>query len=70
MPVTIRKVNGYKVSTPGGTKAKNTSATKAVKQKRLLQAVEYGWKPSGAKGRGVSEKALRKVAMKRRAAKK
>ena len=55
MPVTIRKVKGgHRVSTPGGVKAKSTTKTKAESQKRLLNAVEHGWKPTGktAKKRG------------------
>lgn len=46
MPVTVKKVNGYRVSTPGGVKAKNTTKKKAESQKRLLNAVEHGWKPT------------------------
>ena len=46
MPYKIRKVKGgYSVSTPHGTKAKKTTKKKAVKQVRLLRAVEHGWKP-------------------------
>lgn len=46
MPARIRKVKGgYRVSTPTGTKAKKTSLKKAKAQKRLLNAVEHGWKP-------------------------
>jgi hypothetical protein len=47
MPVKIRKTNkGYRVSTPNGIKAKNTIKNKAEAQKRLLNAVEHGWKPN------------------------
>ena len=46
MPATITKVNGYRVSTPGGVKAKNTTKAKAKKQKRLLNAIDHGWKPT------------------------
>lgn len=47
MPVKIRKgKRGYTVSTPGGVKAKGTTKEKAEAQKRLLNAVEHGWKPS------------------------
>ena len=49
MPVKIKKVDGYKVSTPGGVKAKNTTKTKAKAQKRRLYAVDHGWKPTGKK---------------------
>lgn len=51
MPVTIRKLKdgSYRLSTPGGVKAKRTTKKKAEAQKRLLQAVEHGWKPTGKK---------------------
>ena len=45
MPVKITKVDGYKVTTPHGTKAKRTTKKKAEKQKRLLNAIEHGFKP-------------------------
>jgi len=52
MPVKITKTDHkYKVSTPSGTKAKGTTKAKAEKQKRLLNAVEHGWKPTGKKSR-------------------
>lgn len=51
MPVKIRKVNGYRVSTPGGVKAKSTTKGKAEAQRRLLRGVDHGWKPTGKKGR-------------------
>jgi len=46
MPVKIRKVNGYRVSTPNKVTAKRTTKKKAKAQKRLLNAVEHGWKPT------------------------
>jgi hypothetical protein len=47
MPVSIRKGRGgYSVRTPGGVKAKKTTKKKAEAQKRLLNAIEHGWKPS------------------------
>ena len=49
MPVRIEKKDGYRVSTPGGVKAKHTSFRKAMSQKRLLNAVDHGWKPTGKK---------------------
>lgn len=49
MPVKIRKVNGYRVSTPGGVKAKRTTKKKAEAQARLLRGIDRGWKPT--KGR-------------------
>jgi len=51
MPVKIKKVNGYRVSTPGGVKAKHTTKAKAKSQARLLRAVDHGWKPTGKKKR-------------------
>lgn len=51
MPVKITKLPSgkVKVSTPGGTKAKATTMEKAKAQERLLNAVEYGFKPTGKK---------------------
>lgn len=50
MPEKITKVKGgYRVSTPGGVKAKKTSRKKAKSQVRLLRAVEHGWRPTGKK---------------------
>lgn len=49
MPVQIKKVDGFRVSTPGGVKAKKTTKKKAKAQKRLLHAVDHGWKPTGKK---------------------
>ena len=36
----------YRVSTPRGTKAKHTTKAKAEKQKRLLNAIDHGFKPT------------------------
>ena len=49
MPVSIKSVGKGKVSvsTPGGMKAKRTTPAKAARQKRLLYAVDHGWKPTG-----------------------
>jgi len=43
MPVKITKIAGgkYRVSTPGGTKAKHTTKKKAMAQERLLNAMEH-----------------------------
>jgi hypothetical protein len=51
MPVKTRKLKSGKVrvSTPGGVKAKAATPAKAKAQKRLLLAVEHGWKPTGTK---------------------
>ncbi len=53
MPVKVSKTSKgkYKVSTPGGVKAKGTTKEKAESQERLLNAVEHGWKPTGKKAR-------------------
>ncbi len=53
MPVRIKKLKSGKVrvSTPGGVKAKKTTLKKAKAQKRLLQAVEHGFKPTGKKAK-------------------
>jgi len=48
MPVKIKSVGKGKVQvrTPGGVKAKRTTPENAHAQKRLLDAIEHGWKPS------------------------
>ncbi|MBU0976798.1 MAG: hypothetical protein KKD18_00095 [Nanoarchaeota archaeon] len=51
MPVKIKKVDGFRVSTPGGVKAKSTTKKKAKAQKRLLQGVKHGWRPTGKPAR-------------------
>ena len=54
MPAKERKnkKGGYTVTTPGGVKSKNTTKTKADAQKRLLNAVDHGWKPTKGKRGG------------------
>lgn len=48
MPETIRKVKGgFRVSTPGGVKAKHTTKAKAEAQAKLLRAIDHGFKPTG-----------------------
>jgi len=42
MPYKIRKVDGYKVTSPHRTHAKGTSKRKAQAQVRLLRGVEHG----------------------------
>lgn len=44
-PVKIKKVDGYRVITPRGVKAKSTTKKKAEAQKRLLQGIEHGMRP-------------------------
>ena len=47
MPAKIKKVKGgYKVTTLSSVKAKKTTLKKARKQRRLLNAVDHGWRPS------------------------
>lgn len=56
-PVTVKKVDGYRVSSPTSIHAKNTTRAKAKAQKRLLNAVEHtNWRPTGrrATSRGTS----------------
>ena len=47
VPVKIRKTKSgkYRVSTPAGVKSKGTTKAKAESQRRLLNAVEHGFKP-------------------------
>lgn len=49
MPVKTSKLAGGKVrvATPGGVKARATTPAKAAAQKRLLNAIDHGWKPTG-----------------------
>ena len=55
MPVRITKVDGFRVSTPSGVKAKNTTRKKAKAQKRLLNAVEHGFEPTGKQAQTHNE---------------
>ena len=49
MPAKIKKTSGgkYQVKTPNAVHAKGTTKGKAVKQQRLLNAIDHGWKPTG-----------------------
>ena len=60
MPVKVAKKNGYRVSTPGGVKAKSTTKAKAMAQANLLRAVEHGWKPTGKPARAPARSRSRK----------
>ena len=57
MPAKSRKITRgknkgkYRVSTPKGVKSKATTKKKAESQKRLLNAIDHGWKPTGKKGK-------------------
>ena len=55
MPVKIKKVDGYQVRTDG-VKAKSTTKAKAERQRRLLEGVERGWKPTGRKAIDLRKK--------------
>lgn len=65
MPVTVAKSgkrDGYRVSTPGGVKAKNTSLVKAARQQRLLNAIDHGFRPTGKSAtRKINEERLRRT---------
>jgi len=48
VPVKVKEVDGkFRVSTPNAVHAKGTTKEKAESQKRLLNAVEHGWRPTG-----------------------
>lgn len=51
MPAKVTKTDSgkYKVSTPNQVHAKATTKEKAESQKRLLNAIDHGWRPSGKK---------------------
>jgi len=58
MPYKIGKVkgDGYRVTSPHGTKSKGTTKEKAQKQVNLLRGVEHGWKPTGKKAKRSAKK--------------
>lgn len=60
MPYKMKKVDGYKVTSPRRTHAKSTTKKKAQRQMNLLRAVEHGWTPIGAKARDLRKKAKSK----------
>jgi hypothetical protein len=49
MPVKIKKLknNRFQVATPNMVHAKSATLENAMAQKRLINAVEHGWKPTG-----------------------
>jgi len=55
MPAKVRKITRgkkkgkYRVQTPEGVKAKGTTKEKAEAQRKLLESVKHGWKPTGRK---------------------
>lgn len=54
MPAKVTKVKGgYRVSTPNAVHAKHTTKRKAEAQKRLINAIDHGFKPTRKRrGRG------------------
>ena len=48
MPIKVKKVNGYQVSTPNKIHARHTTKAKAQAQARLLYGIEHGWTPTNA----------------------
>lgn len=68
MPVSVKKTDGYRVSTPGGVKAKSTTKAKAQRQANLLRAVEHGWRPTGRPARDVLARRARMRRRRRRRA--
>jgi len=66
VPVSTRKVDGYRVSTPGGVKAKGTTKAKAGRLANLLRAVEHGWKPTGKPARDKQKGALKHYLQRRK----
>jgi len=65
MPVTTKKVDGYRVSTPGGVKAKSTTKIKAERQANLLRAIEHNWKPTGKPARDIVKSYVKRHGKKR-----
>lgn len=60
MPVKIKKTgSSYRVSTPGGVKAKHTTKKKAESQKRLLNAIDHD--PTFKPHRDAMKKAVTKT---------
>jgi len=49
MPVTTTKTNGFTNRTPGGLKGRHMTKKNAMAQKRLLNAIDHGFKPTGKK---------------------
>lgn len=49
MPVRIKKLKSgrYRVSTPGGVKARSTSKKKALAQEKIINMREHGITPKG-----------------------
>lgn len=56
MPYTIKKTDGYRVSSPHRVHAKGTTKKKAEAQVRLMQGIEHGWKPTGKRPRTLKRR--------------
>lgn len=63
MPARTKRLKSGKVQvrTPGGVKAKGTTPIKAARQKRLLNAIDHGFKPTGKKAKPMSQATARKI---------
>lgn len=62
MPVVTRKTkSGYTNRTPGGVKGRGMTKTNAMRQKRLLNAVEHGWKPTGKPAEDIKKRVMSPV---------
>lgn len=59
MPVRVRKMNGYRVTHGGKVSAKKTTKAKAERQRRLLEGVRRGWRPTGRKAIDIRKRAVR-----------
>lgn len=62
MPVTTRKLKSgrYSNRTPGGVKGKSMTKENAMRQKRLLNAIDHEFKPTGHPARDKMHKAVLK----------
>jgi len=57
MPAKVTKTDGkYRVTHGGKTSAKGTTKAKAEGQRRLLEGIDRGWVPTGAKARAKKKK--------------
>lgn len=62
MPVKTRKTKGgYTNTTPGGVKGRNMTKKNAMNQKRLLNAVEHGWKPTGKSAKDLEHRVMKRI---------
>jgi hypothetical protein len=62
MPVRTRKTkSGYTNSTPGGVKGRGMTKRNAMRQKRLINAVEHGFKPTGKPAEDIKRRVMERV---------